>query len=267
MKKPLETQLALLGMLICLGATSSIAMADEEKPSADLTVGAYSKYVWRGFALSDDSLVIQPSMMVAYKGFSANLWGNLDTDHYSLAPEETNEWTETDLTLSYGWSMGPARLSTGYIYYGLDGGDSQEVFVSAGLDTLLSPTLSIYRDYDAFPGWYLTLGVSHSVPINATIALDLGAQIGYLAVDNVSTMAEVENGVESATEKYSGLHDGMLSASITIPLNEYVSVTPSLNYSFPLTSDASDRLEFSNSGVGGPDDSFIYGGVSLSLAF
>ncbi len=52
----------------------------EDKPTAEVSVLASSKYVWRGFELSDDSIVLQPSATVAYKGFSANLWGNLDTD-------------------------------------------------------------------------------------------------------------------------------------------------------------------------------------------
>jgi hypothetical protein len=266
MKKTLKTQLALTGMLLCLGTTCSLAFAEEDKPSADLTVGAYSKYVWRGYELSDDSIVIQPSMTVSYKGFSANLWGNLDTDYYVPAADETNVWNETDLTLSYAWSMGPVDMSAGYIYYALDGADdTQEAFVSAGLDTLLAPTLTVYRDYDALPGWYATLGVSHSLPLKGDVALDLGAHISYLEVDDVSTLAEVNNGIESGTEKYSGLHDGLLSASVTFPINQYVSVTPSLNYSFPLSSDASDRLEFSS--VSGSDDSFLYGGIAVSLAF
>ena len=60
-------------------------MAEEkvEVPSADASVAFLSKYVWRGFELSDDSIVIQPSMTVAYKGFGMNLWGNLDTDYFA----------------------------------------------------------------------------------------------------------------------------------------------------------------------------------------
>ena len=35
--KTLKTQIALLGMLACLGTTSTLALAEEEKPTADLT--------------------------------------------------------------------------------------------------------------------------------------------------------------------------------------------------------------------------------------
>jgi hypothetical protein len=255
---------AALGICI-LASTSGVVFAEEDKPTADLTVAALSKYVWRGQEFSKDSVVIQPSMTVGYKGFSANLWGNLDTDLYDTTSESSN-WTETDLTLSYDRSFGAVGVTAGYIFYGLDGAnDSQEIFVSASLDTLLAPTLSVYRDYDNYAGWYVTLGVSHSFPITADLNLDLGAQVGYLEADEASTYGEVISGAESETEAYSALHDGTLSASMSFPVNEYISVTPSLTYVFPLSSEASDLMELRSKN--GTDDSFLYGGVSFSMAF
>jgi hypothetical protein len=250
-----------------LAITTCSALA-ADKPTADLSMDALSKYVWRGFELSQDSMVLQPSMTIGYKGFSANLWGSLDTDS---STENTNSWTETDMTLAYDWSMGTVDLSGGYIYYGLEGNDSQEIYLSAALNTVLTPTLSIYRDYDSFPGWYITLGVSHSVPIKDNIALDLGAQIGYLSADDASTYGEVINGAQSTTEAYSDFHDGLLTASVTFPLNDYISVTPEINYSFPLTSDASDLIEVTsldfNGTMGSGNDNFLYGGINIDLTF
>ncbi len=265
--KKITKALSLLAVACCMGIASQ-AIA-EDKPTADLTMSASSKYVWRGFELSQDSIVLQPSMTVAYKGFSANLWGNLDTDKFDT---DTNKWTETDMTLAYDWTMGPVGLTAGYIYYGLDGtADSQEIFLSAALNTLLSPTLSIYRDYDSFPGWYATLGVSYSVPVKSDLALDLGAQISYLSADDASTYGEVINGAQSTTNAYSALHDGLLTASMTFPINQYVSITPQINYSFPLSGDASDLLEVTsldyNGTMGSGDDSFVYAGVSASFSF
>lgn len=263
--------LSMLALGIACLSPAGTALADD-KPTAELTVSALSQYIWRGLEFSQDSLVLQPSMTIGYQGFSANLWGNLDTDLYSQTPD-TNSWTETDLTLAYDWAMGPVGLSVGYIYYGLDGAqDTQEVFVSAGLDTLLSPTLKVYRDYDNLAGWYVTLGISHSIPLQEGITLDLGAQASYLAADEASSYGEVINGAKSGTKAYSALHDGLLSAAITLPVNEYISVTPQLNYSFPLSSDASDYMEISSIDANGQlnnggDDSFIYGGISVSLAF
>lgn len=134
-----------------------VALAEEAKPTANLAISGLSKYVWRGFELSKDSFVLQPSLTVAYRGLSANVWGNEDTDVYVDSAEGagTNNWTETDLTLAYDWTVGPVGLTAGYIYYSLIGPDSQEVFAKAALHTLLTPTLAVYRDYDHYAGWYV----------------------------------------------------------------------------------------------------------------
>lgn len=236
--------------------------AGEEKPSADLTVGLYSQYIWRGWELSRDSLVIQPSVTISYKGFSANVWGNLDTDtNENLYGDETSDWNETDFTLSYDGSAGMVDYTLGYIYYALDGvgSDTQEFYAGVSLDTLLIPTLTVYRDTDAAPGWYVTLGVSHSFPIMEKYSLDLGLQVSYWDVDGDSTYADHDG------DAYSNFHDGILSAAMSFPVGKYFTITPELYYVFPLSDDAEDFME--DNSVSGDDDDFIYGGVSLSFAF
>ena len=138
---------------------------EEEKPSASADLSVLSKYIWRGYELSDDSIVLEPSITVGYKGFSMNLWGNLDTNFDDMDPttSDKTEWTETDWTISYDRSFGPVGLGLGYIYYSLDGiDDSQEIYLSAALDVLLSPSLTIYREIAHLPGWYINFGISHS---------------------------------------------------------------------------------------------------------
>jgi len=41
----------------------------EDRPTANVSVDVLSQYIWRGYALSKDSAVIQPSVTVSYKGF------------------------------------------------------------------------------------------------------------------------------------------------------------------------------------------------------
>ena len=260
MNTRIKISLAMLGAVSCMLA-GRVAMAEEDKPTANLAVSALSKYVSRGFELSKNSIVLQPAATVAYKGFSANIWGNEDTNVYARGAEggDSNNWTETDVTLAYDWTMGPVGLTAGYIYYSLLGPDTQEVYGRAALHTLLTPTLTVYRDYDHFAGWYATFGVSHTVPITEKIGLSLGAQIGYLAADDASSYAKVTN----PTETYTGFHDGLLSASIAIAMNQYITVTPVLNYSFPLTNSARDLIKAD--GYGGSSD-FLYGGVTVSIA-
>jgi uncharacterized protein (TIGR02001 family) len=246
---------------VCFTMFSGMAAAEEEVPTANLTVGAFSQYIWRGFEMTKDSIVIQPSMTVAYKGFSANVWGNLDTDPYA-DDDADHHWTETDVTLAYAWDMDPVAFSVGYIYYGLDSlDDSQEFYASAGLKTILKPTLTIYRDVDSYEGWYITLGVSHSIPVHNDITLDLGAQVSYLSADDASTFAVSD----SPDDAYSDFHDGVLSVGFTIPLCSYATINPKLMYSFALSNDAEDVI--SNLSKQGDDDNFIYGGVSVTMTF
>lgn len=254
--KTFTTALA-LGLLVAAPALA----AEEAKPTANLTVAALSQYIFRGFEQGKDSVVIEPSLTVGYQGFAANLWGNLDTD---WAGDDAKHWQETDLTLSYTFNIGKAGLTGGYIYYGYglnNPNDTQEFYVSASYDTLLKPTLTVYRDTEHFAGWYITAAVSHSLPLTDKLNLDLGAKASYLKADDASSYSKRGLGEEPCD----GFHDGVVSAAINFPVNTYVTITPQVAYSFPLTSMASDLIK--SVSFNGEDSSFIYGGVAVSLAF
>ena len=66
--------------VILAGSMVNVRAEEGERPTASADISVLSKYVWRGYELNDDSLVLQPSVTVGYKGFSLNLWGNLDSD-------------------------------------------------------------------------------------------------------------------------------------------------------------------------------------------
>jgi hypothetical protein len=253
------TKTLLMTALCCLISAQAVKAEEEEKPTADLSVSFLSQYIWRGFEYSQDSLVIQPSMTVEYKGFGFNLWGNLDTDPID---QELDNWNETDMTVYYGREFGKLAVSAGYVYYAIDGeDDSQEVFASVGLDMLLNPTITVYREIYKAPSWYVTLGVSQSIPLVNDVSLDLGAQIGYLYSDDAGAYYEPED----PEDELRAFHDCLLSASVPIPVSEYFTITPEAYYSFPLSDDSSDLIkEWS---FDGDDDNFFYGGVTVSLAF
>lgn len=123
-------------------------------------MGIFSQYIWRGWEFSKDSVVIQPSVTVGYKGFSLNLWGNLDTDQYDIGKAK---WNETDITISCNMTLGPIELGAGYIYYAMtEYEDTQEFYLSVGADTILSPTFTVYWDITSLSTWYLNLRISHS---------------------------------------------------------------------------------------------------------
>jgi hypothetical protein len=239
-----------LAAAIAAGAAPALA---ESRPSADADVAFMSRYVWRGWAASRDSLVIQPSMTVSAGGLGLNLWGNLDTEQYAASGDETNNFTETDLTISYDGSYGKTGYGAGYIYYGLDGAnDSQEVYVSVSFDVPLSPSRTVYKETTGIQGWYASLGVSHSVALAKDISLDLSASAGYY----------------DDQDGYHAWHDGLIGASLTLPVAENVTLTPSLSYSFPLSGKARNRLESDNLAVIGDEKAdFVFGGLTLGFGF
>lgn len=258
--------LAVIAGLVLSAVIILPAIAEEDRPSADLSASVLSDYIWRGQELSRDSIVVQPSMTIGYKGLSANLWGNLDTDPYVAAGNSPSNWNETDLTLSYGRDFGPLNISGGYIYYGLDGADdSQEVFLGLGVDTLLSPSLTVYKEIDSYMHWYFLLGISHSFKITEAVSLDFSASASYLKSEDAADYPEINDQGVATGNKFNNFHDGVISARLPVSVAKYVTIIPSLSYTFPLSSDASDEMKYRSKT--GKDDNFVYGGVTLSLAF
>jgi hypothetical protein len=236
-------------------------VVDEDRPEFSADVAFLSQYVWRGYGLSKDSLVIQPSITAGFKGFALNLWGNLDTNNEAYGG---SKWNETDLTFSYGHSFGIVGLEAGYIYYALDGmDDSKEFYLSAGVDVLLAPTLTIYREVSTLQGWYINLGLSHSFELPYEMSLDLGATFAYYKSDN-DNMVDYIDDMSPTTDRFSGLHDGSLSVGLAIPFYKYFTVTPSIAWAFPLSSSAGN--EMSALSLDGRSNHLL-GGVTLSMAF
>ena len=256
MKTTLKSYFAIAAATILVGVPC-VHAEEAEKPTAGLDLGGFSQYIWRGLELSKDSLVVQPSATIGYKGVSLNIWGNLDTDNDAYGGSKYNE---TDLTLSYSKTFGIAKLTGGYIYYALDGlTDSQEVFGSLSLGTILNPTISVYKEIAHLPAWYVSVGISHSQELVNKITLVLAASAGYYYSED-SGFAEANN----PDEKYQQFHNGLISTGLTIPFADYFSVKPTIAYSFPLSSKAEEYIESVSLS---DESSFIYGGVTVSMAF
>ncbi len=286
MKDFLHTKtLWIISLLIAtiLAVSAAPLLAEEGTPTGDVSVAVLSKYIWRGQELSRDSIVIQPSATIGYNGFSANVWGNLDTSPYysGIDPDKSysTNWTETDLTLSYSKTLGMFNLTGGYIYYGLNAAnadsadllDSQEIFVSVGLDILFSPALTVYKDIDHYHQWYFLLGVSHAFELNEVISLELAATASYLMSDDESTYPEYDDDATTDySDKFRGFHDGTLTVSLPIQATSYITLTPTISYVFPLSDDAENEMKgrgMSGAPVTDHDSSFLYGGLIAGFAF
>ncbi|OAG26714.1 hypothetical protein [Thermodesulfatator autotrophicus] len=250
----------LLVCLLLLGATQVKA----EETSADFSVDVLSQYIWRGMAFSDDSVVIQPSMTIASGPLSINFWANYDSD---LKGADEAKWNETDFTIDYAFEGLPYGLSAnvGSIYYALDGTqDSFELY--AGLSgtcpvTGISLGLTVYKELSHYPGWWFELSAAKSFELPwQGASLDLGATALYLSSDDAGAYADPDD----PTDEYSGWVNMNLSASISIPVTEKITVTPQVYYSFALGSDAKDMIK--SASLDNKHDHF-YGGVGISFAF
>ena len=274
-------------------AASAPAPAGDEKPTGEATMAALNRYIWRGYELSRNSVVIQPSLTVGYRGFSANLWGNLDTKPYFAGIGDspyTSTMNETDLALSYTKTLGWFNVGGGYIYYALaplnkdlpKRADIHELFLTVGLNTPLSPTLTVYRDIDHYRNWYLLLGLSHTYEFNKVVSLKLEATASYLA----STYADgalfnagagyggypgFDGNAQATSDKFNNFHDGKVAISLPIKATKRITLTPSIACIFPLSADA--RYEMKGQGMkggataGDRDSSFIVGSLTAGFAF
>jgi len=253
---------------------------EEDKVTGEIDLSVLSAYIWRGYEQTRNSVVVQPAVTASYKGFSLNVWGNLDTRPYSAADAHySGNYTETDFTFSYSRKFGIVQVGGGYIYYALgapysgapDPLDSQEVFVSVGLDTILSPTLTVYKEIDHYHQWYFLLGVSQTFEFNKIISLKLAASASYLMSTDETTYAKYDSNALATTDKYNNFHDGTVSISLPIAVYKTLSVTPTISYVFPLCDDAKYEMKGrSLQGVSSPTDrssSFLYGGVTFSFTF
>jgi hypothetical protein len=268
-----------VSMIALLAATVAPLRAEEEKPTGDFTTAVLSKYVWRGYELSRNSVVVQPSMTIGYKGFTANFWGNLDTKPYDAGTMDySGTWNETDWTLSYSKTLGPVTVGGGYIYYSLaspnssapDPLDSQELFGVISLNTLLAPTLTVFKEVDHYHNWYFQLGISHAIEFNKMVSLKLAASAGYLLSTDAGTYAKYDGNALPTADKFSNFHDGSVSASLPIKVSSLITITPTASYFFPLSGDAKDEMK--GKGLMGTtaserDSAFFVGGILASLTF
>lgn len=258
--KPIFTLAAAMFLLICLAATPVMAA------SATAAVDINSAYVWRGQTFND-GLVLQPSIDVAAdNGLGINVWGNYDIDDYNGAVDE-NAFSEIDLTVSYGFTVGKLDVGVGAIHYvfpaisdsnndgiGENYMATTELYLSLGVPIVggLSAALDAYYDIDAYDEFtYATLGLSYAYDITEKLNMEAGGSIAY-AGDEFAKAANGEDG---------GLYNYTLSLSLGYTITDAWSVAANLTYV-----DALDDDNLKEDPDGPLDTKTIYG-VSLAYAF
>jgi hypothetical protein len=172
MPKYFETLVFRIASIAVLSLSVHHTAAAEESPiTVDLDVGVYTDYMFRGFNLYD-GISFQPSIATSYAldengSITASVWSHIPGEN---SENDNDDYTEIDYNLYYNRTIGDLSLSTGFMWYTYENSDlssTAEVFLSLALDTLLTPTISVYHDFEEFDTQYYELGLSHRFDIAA----------------------------------------------------------------------------------------------------
>ncbi|MFO7560359.1 MAG: TorF family putative porin [Desulfobacterales bacterium] len=238
MKKKLFL-LAAMGMLTLFSAGNVFA--------ADVTaaVDVNSAYVWRGITFND-GLVVQPSVDVTSGGFGLNVWGNLDADDYDDTLE-SGEFSEIDLTASYGFTVKSVSVTVGYIEYLFPAGGpgTREVYGGIGIEPVkgLTTGVDVYWDFDEVEDVYVNVKLGYNLDISDKLSMDFNASAGYAGED-----------MSAGTKD--GFHDYNLSIGLGYAATDALNLSGFIAY----TNSFDDEVL--------PDqDVDIYGGVGGSYSF
>ncbi len=207
----------------------------------DTYVGIWDKYLWRGFNLSGSRPTLQGGIDLTAGGWTLSTWHNWQLS--SGGGFDSGELNETDIILTYAFDASElVSMTVGNIWYSLDNEqfgvseDTNELFATATLNTLLAPTLKISWDWDAAEedGLFYSFDVSHSFDLSQwapNIALNLGALVSY------------NQHADGTVGDYAGWHNYELSTSLDCALTDQLTISPIFIFSSPISSAAKDAID------------------------
>lgn len=252
-----------------------VAAASARSARAQATVGAdlgmFSGYVWRGVSLTNRP-VGQPNVYVAFPAGNASVtvggWANVDLGRYDDADDFSQSGGASSLNLSEfdPWAevsvpVGKATLTggvVGYVFpndFGVtDDFNTWEVYGKVGLGVPLSPKIAVYYDFDKVNGAYIEGSLAHSLPLGASLSLNLGALGGLSA-----GQAEAESAGEINNFFENGFTHLDLSAGVPFSAGIF-SITPVVH--FLVNGDEVTKL----TSPGEQDDVKLWGGLTISWA-
>lgn len=237
------------------------AAAEEQTVEFGLSADYYSKYIWRGQNINDES-VLQPLVSVSASGFTGSIWGNLDlTNKSQTAPDNAWEFSEFDWSLDYTATMPEIdwlSFSVGTTYYRLPNtpyDPTTEIYGGLSLNSVpLSPFFKWYRDVDEIQGSYLQFGLGHTFEKlmewneRCYCGLQLGASLGW--------------GNAAYNDGYFGVDRGRvndltLSTGLCVQIDSWM-VRPNINYSTMLSDSIREATDKNDN---------IWFGVGISTSF
>jgi uncharacterized protein (TIGR02001 family) len=243
--KKLFVLLLVAVMVSAFSATTALAAIEVE---GDAYVGFYDKYLWRGFDLSGSEGVVQGGVDLSAKGFTLSYWTNYQASDDKDGGFKSGEANETDITLDYTASLNDTvSVSVGNILYHLDGlDDTNELYLGVALNLPLSPSVTVYCDYDEAEsdGLFFNASVGHTFELSEALGLNLGGGVNY------------NQASDYAVGLYRDWHNYELSVSADYALTDQLSITPSFLFSSPISDEAKQAI-----------DSETVAGVALTLTF
>jgi uncharacterized protein (TIGR02001 family) len=245
-KKVAIVSVMMLGMVVSMGSAAMAAMEVEVAAYA----GVFDKYLWRGFDLSGSEPVAQGGVDVTAGSFTLSLWSNVQLSDDVAEGLDGGEVNETDITLDYSTDLNDlVSLSVGNVTYAIaSADDTNEAYLTVGLNTLLNPSVSVNWDWDQADedGLFYVLAIGHDFNVSDALTVSLSANAGYNQKNY------------SVDETYSAWHNAEFGVNADYALSEQLSLSPSFVYSTPLSDDAKD--------VAGIDDEMA-AGLTVNFTF
>lgn len=235
--------------LVVMSATAGAAQAQE----VGAELGLFSSYVWRGLSLTNKP-VAQPDLYFTFPAGPASItlggWANIDLGKYDDPDDDISEsgglsafnFAEFDPYAEIGYTVGKATLTggvTAYIYpnkvedattvpsAGLLTKDNNtvELYGKLEVDAPLSPAISAYYDVDKIKGLYVEGSISHTLPVNEKLGVELGALAGFNAGQGIPDDPASDESFNFADDGFTHLD---LSAGLPITAGIF-SITPALH--------------------------------------
>ncbi len=149
------------------------------------------------------------------------IWTNLQLSTDEGEGFTLGEATETDIVIDYSRDLNDmVSISVGNIFYQLEGmDDTNELYLTVALNTILSPALTVYYDWDKADedGLFYTLSVGHDIALTEALSLSLGGLVSY------------NQSCDYSVGDYDDFHNYELSAAVDYAVTEYISVGASFH--------------------------------------
>jgi hypothetical protein len=262
MKKLLRLLLFLL-CGFCVVCSAAFPQDGAKKTNCAFTWTFYSNYIWQGLELNEASPFFFSSNSKSYnKALGFTPLQSFDSEYSNPIPWDNKEegrknygilayqdsFPLTDRT-ALNWRLGCLTYNAA--------GENEKALAGVGLNTFSSPGNNSWKGMELKPdAWTINFALSQNWDLSKGSSgangwsLGLGSGVSYSNFNNVG---------------YNDLQNANIWANINIPLKDGFSLTPSINYSFPMN-DVKRNISGEGS-LTGLESGFVFGGVALKIPY